>query len=184
MHVPLAGWDRRGFTIVELLIVIVVIAILAAIATVAYTGLQKRARDTKRIDDIAKIEKAFKLWAADTGGDFTDMNAGSGGGESGWFDTAYTTYPSVKSVLVDAGYLSNDIVDPINKKSPTSDAYAYMITTCSGASSATHRVLLARLENPPESTPSEQVGGVCSGGNFATYTSTYNMNYVKLVSIE
>ena len=35
---------RRGFTIVELLIVIVVIAILAAIVIVAYTGIQQRAR--------------------------------------------------------------------------------------------------------------------------------------------
>ena len=34
----------RGFTIIELLIVIVVIAILAAITTVAYNGIQQRAR--------------------------------------------------------------------------------------------------------------------------------------------
>ena len=36
----------KGFTIVELLIVIVVIAILAAISFVAYTGIQDRARDS------------------------------------------------------------------------------------------------------------------------------------------
>lgn len=35
---------KRGFTIVELLIVIVVIAILAAITVVAYNGIQNRAR--------------------------------------------------------------------------------------------------------------------------------------------
>jgi prepilin-type N-terminal cleavage/methylation domain-containing protein len=38
--------EDRGFTIVELLIVIVVIAILAAIVVVAYNGVQNRARST------------------------------------------------------------------------------------------------------------------------------------------
>ena len=36
--------EQRGFTIVELLIVIVVIAILAAITIVAYNGIQNRAK--------------------------------------------------------------------------------------------------------------------------------------------
>lgn len=49
---------RRGFTIVELLIVIVVIAVLAAISIVAYTGVQDRARQTKIDSDIRIIEKA------------------------------------------------------------------------------------------------------------------------------
>lgn len=38
--------SSRGFTIVELLIVIVVIAVLAAITTVAFNGIQKRAGDS------------------------------------------------------------------------------------------------------------------------------------------
>ncbi|WP_120005050.1 prepilin-type N-terminal cleavage/methylation domain-containing protein [Nesterenkonia muleiensis] len=43
---------QRGFTIVELLIVIVVIAILAAITVVAYTGVQNRAEETKLQSDL------------------------------------------------------------------------------------------------------------------------------------
>jgi len=58
---------RSGFTIVELLIVIVVIAILAAITIVAYNGIQKRAQDSRRANDIASIRKALELYRADTG---------------------------------------------------------------------------------------------------------------------
>ncbi|MFZ1242933.1 MAG: type II secretion system protein [Candidatus Saccharimonas sp.] len=44
--------NNRGFTIVELLIVIVVIAILAAISIVAYNGIQNRAYDTTIQSDL------------------------------------------------------------------------------------------------------------------------------------
>lgn len=51
----------RGFTIVELLIVIVVIAILAAISVVAYNGIQTRAKISEAKSDLATLEKAMKL---------------------------------------------------------------------------------------------------------------------------
>ena len=60
--------STSGFTIVELLIVIVVIAILAAISVVAYTGIQQRARDSKRTNDIAQIKKALLVYDALHGG--------------------------------------------------------------------------------------------------------------------
>jgi len=53
--------NKRGFTIVELLIVIVVIAILASISVVAYNGIQTRARDSQRSSDISAIKKALEL---------------------------------------------------------------------------------------------------------------------------
>jgi len=56
-----------GFTIVELLIVIVVIAILAAISIVAYNGIQARARDNIRYQDVKSITKALELYKVDTG---------------------------------------------------------------------------------------------------------------------
>lgn len=59
---------QTGFTIVELLIVIVVIAILATISIVAYSGIQARARDSKRTNDIAQIKKALLAYDAIHGG--------------------------------------------------------------------------------------------------------------------
>ena len=53
--------SRRGFTIVELLIVIVVIAILAAITIVAYSGIKQRATNTAIVD---AANKSFRMITA------------------------------------------------------------------------------------------------------------------------
>src|SRR5665647_1372516 len=61
--------SRRGFTIVELLIVIVVIGILATLTIVAYTGIQDRAKIASLQSDLAQASKQLEIYkfSASTG---------------------------------------------------------------------------------------------------------------------
>jgi len=48
--------SRKGFTIVELLIVIVVIGILASIVIISYTNIQSSARDNSVLSDLDALD--------------------------------------------------------------------------------------------------------------------------------
>jgi len=66
---------EKGFTIVELLIVIVVIAILVAIVIVAYTGITQRANETAAKANAEAVLKVAEAYATDAGnGSYPDLN--------------------------------------------------------------------------------------------------------------
>ena len=70
-------WGKqKGFTIVELLIVVVVIAILAAITIVAYNGIQQRAKDSAAQSAASQAVKKTMLFAVDNAETFpADLTA-------------------------------------------------------------------------------------------------------------
>lgn len=65
-----------GFTIVELLIVIVVIGILAAIVIVSYSGAQKRAQNTARIEELKAWQKSLVQYKAANNGQYPTIAEG------------------------------------------------------------------------------------------------------------
>lgn len=68
--------DNRGFTIVELLVVIVVIGILAAITIVAYTGISQKAVASSLQSDLDNASKQLKMYYVDHGSYPTSVNTG------------------------------------------------------------------------------------------------------------
>jgi type IV pilus assembly protein PilE len=67
--------SNRGFTLVELLIVIVIIGILAAIAIPSYTSYMRRARRADAKTALEQVRAAQEMWRAEKGGYSTDMAA-------------------------------------------------------------------------------------------------------------
>jgi type II secretion system protein G len=59
--------QQKGFTIVELLIVIVVIGILAALVVTTFSGIQQKTRNTERETDIKAVHGQLEAFYAQNG---------------------------------------------------------------------------------------------------------------------
>src|ERR1700759_3777852 len=57
---------KRGFTLVETMIVVAIIALLAAIAVPGFLRARKRAQATKIINDLRLIDSAIDQYAIET----------------------------------------------------------------------------------------------------------------------
>ena len=58
---------QKGFTLVELLIVIIIIGILATLVIVTFTGVQAKARDSQRQTDIGAVDSHLEAFFAQNG---------------------------------------------------------------------------------------------------------------------
>jgi general secretion pathway protein G len=56
---------KKGFTFVELLVVITIIGVLASIGVVTYSSANKKSRDGKRMADVEQIRAALEMYRAD-----------------------------------------------------------------------------------------------------------------------
>jgi len=58
---------QKGFTLVELLIVIIIIGILATLVIVTFSGVQAKARDSQRQTDIDALNSHIQAYYAEHG---------------------------------------------------------------------------------------------------------------------
>ncbi len=52
---------KKGFSFIELIVVITIIAVLSLAAIVSYGPIQKKSRDSRRVADLQKISMALEM---------------------------------------------------------------------------------------------------------------------------
>jgi prepilin-type N-terminal cleavage/methylation domain-containing protein len=124
----------QGFTIVELLIVIVVIGILALLVITTYSGIQQKARNSKRQTDIQSIQTQMEAFFSQNGyyPSLADMH--------GTADTGTTAQTWLKDNMKSLD--KNALTDPSNPtnsdqlaSTPAAKVYAYAVTQSDGTTS-------------------------------------------------
>src|SRR5690349_12435808 len=96
-NIKLNNQSERGFTIVELLIVVVVIAILAAITIVSYNGITNRANQSSAKSAATTVQKKIELYQGEVG-NYPITQAALSGDQSKSYYVASTTFGSADPV--------------------------------------------------------------------------------------
>lgn len=114
--------SKKGFTLVEVLIVVAIVGILASFAIVGIGPVQKRGRDARRLSDLRQIQNGLELYFQKNG-----------------------AYPLGGGYATMAGLLKSNGITQLVPNDPLSNAAkTYWYTTDSGG---TTYMLAARLED-------------------------------------
>lgn len=182
-----AKQQQKGFTIVELLIVILVIGILAAIIVVAYNGIQTRANDGQIKSAAYNVKSALTNYVAVNGtkpsGGWGSTQAltngdcinGNGGFISKGIYTCDVEEVLVAKNLIPATLLSN--LTP-NKKFNNSASYNFMLYDCT----ATSIILLWYLEMPSASDTASYDSSISQCTGMQDFRGSFGMQAAAIIS--
>lgn len=135
----------RGFTLVELLIVVAVISLLAGVIFVNYESAREQARDERRKADIEQLSVAMRLYAEQYGANIT-----CNGGLKIDGSTTVVSLPSTGTCPDGArilSFLANHLKNiPHDPRGPNSNDYYYYFDgdhSCASAPGGTTTMIFA-----------------------------------------
>lgn len=168
----------RGFTIIELLIVIVVIGILVSVVTISWSGAQARSRDSKRLADAKAIEAALESYRSNNN-DYpaavaTPASQLAGAATGGWETSGAAQPGTFLSAIKPYGFTSGVPVDPSNDtlnnvgKTYRYKTYAAGTNGCDSSLGDYYVFVVNDLETVNGISP-QSPGFSCAGNDWQTY---------------
>lgn len=156
---------RRAFTMIELMVVVAIIGLMASVVLALLTGVQKDARDKRRIDDLTQIQKALELYYTDHQY-YPKESAGANGDVS----------TNITFMTMMQTYLKGIPRDPTGLADPTFYYYYDGKANCGGTDYAL--VFVRQLDKPENSNYADFLNTTCNGvldgegrgGGTASYT--------------
>lgn len=145
---------EKGFTIIELLIVIAIIIILAALVLNNFQGAQAKARDTQRVTDINNIHSKLEEYYNENNYYPDTFTASTFPG----IDAESLKDPKGVSVTINAAVADATAANAVNTQSSTAN-YLYIPYNCTGtpATQCSGYVLKTWIEKPSSTTPNPVV---------------------------
>ena len=145
--------NGKGFTIVELLIVIVVIAVLAAVTIVAFNGIQQRARASAAMAALSQSKKKLEVYKVENGAYPTTGNLASAGISSGDTTLQYTSNGTTFCITGTNGNVSYK----------TTESAATTSGGCAGHGQGGVAAVTNLVTNPSIETNLTSIFGIASG---------------------
>lgn len=159
---------KKGFTLVELLVIIAIIAILSVIGVTVFSGVQKNARDAKRRADLDSIRLALEIYKSVNGRYPSPTNSV---GRSGWGDSDLN--PADYMQNMSSSFAGGSLpVDPINNSTNYYSYYRYAPGDYGCGNSYFYVVGIRKFEGSPRVS-----GWKCSGRDWGTEFDMAMGNY-------
>lgn len=162
--------NQRGFSLIELLVVLVIISIITGLATVSYISAQKRGRDAQRKSDLSTYRNALELF-------FNDYNRYP----CSTVTSGILPCDSINTVALDLIALNKNLSGGQPLKDPRDTVY-YLPSNYSAPDNPTTYNMYVCLENTndPERDATDQVttggpvglGDRCTAIGRVSYTKT------------
>ncbi|MGB9848060.1 MAG: type II secretion system protein [Minisyncoccia bacterium] len=120
---------NKGFTLIEMLVVIAVIGLLAALILVGLSSFRTRGRDTRRIADLKEVQNGLEVYYM----------------KNGTYPTGINTWTDLENALTSAGIGITSI-----PKDPTNGSPYQYVYGVDGTGQ--HYVIGATIEDPDANT--------------------------------